>query len=76
MASGARDTVKSTESREGPMDFAALERRMAAEGWTWDGEGPDDLEGRFVKPAHVSLTIAAAEEYLRGKEDPGDELRG
>jgi hypothetical protein len=61
------------------MEFATLERRMAAEGWTWDGEGPEDIEGRFVKPDEpgaLRLTIEGAEEYLRQREDPGDELRG
>jgi len=58
------------------MEDAALERRMAADGWTWDAEGPDDIEGRFVKPGHVPLTIEGAWEYLRGSEDPGDEQRG
>ena len=56
------------------MEDAALERRMAADGWTWDGVGPDDIEGRFVKPGHPSLTIDDAWKYLQGREDPGDEL--
>jgi hypothetical protein len=76
MVSEAAGTVAAIERRRGSMDFATLERRMAADGWTWDGEGPEDLEGRFVKSAHVSLTIAGAEEYLWGREDPGDELGG
>lgn len=61
---------------EGPMDdFAALERRMAAEGWTWDGDGPDDIEGRFVKPGHLSLTFEGAQQAVQGWTNPGDELR-
>jgi hypothetical protein len=48
------------------MEDAALERRMAADGWTWDGVGPDDIEGRFVKPGHPSLTIEDAWEYCGG----------
>ena len=58
------------------MEDAALERRMAADGWTWDGVGPDDIEGRFVKPGHPSLTIDGAWEYLQGRKNPEDEPPG
>jgi hypothetical protein len=61
------------------MDFDTLEQRMTSEGWTWDGEGPEDIEGRFVKPDEpgaLRLTIAGAEEHLRAREDPGDEPGG
>ena len=58
------------------MEDAALERRMAADGWTWDGVGPDDIEGRFVKPGHLSLTFEGAQEAVQGWTKPDDELRG
>ena len=58
------------------MEDAELERRMAADGWTWSGVGPDDIEGRFVKPGHPPLTVEDAWDYLQGREDPEGKLPG
>lgn len=58
------------------MTFEELEQRMRADGYTWDGDGPGDTDGAFLKENHLTMTIAQAIEHLRHWRNPGDELRG
>jgi hypothetical protein len=60
------------------MTFAEVERRMREQGYTWDGEGPNDPDGAFV-PAdktRLTMTISQAVEHLTPWSPPTDELRG
>jgi hypothetical protein len=53
--------------------FAELERAMLEHGWTWNGDGPDDAEGRFVREGYMPMTRGAAEDWISGRRGRMDE---